>query len=499
MEMLINQSELQYKKCVSRDIRNQEESQEVKLTDGMPEIGRIIATWGQCLLRSKEWQGNDVCITGGVAARVLYQPEDESSPVCMESWIPFQMRWMLPETQMEGTLRAACMLRSIDARPVSARRMILRVNVAVMTEAIEPSRQALIQPETVDDDVQLLRNTYPIQLVKEVGETSFLLDDEVSLVTYCPDFQRLIACDLHPEIAEKRVIGQRAVFRGNGRLHVVYLGKEDRVYSCDVEIPFSQFVELDAEYGADADINIIPAVTSLELEPVDDQKLRLKCGIAAQYVIDDRILLELIEDAYSPVRNVEVTNSEINLSTVLEKKTEQMRMEIDMPDVFGDAADVRLFSDYPQLITDGGRTSIQIPCSVQVVYYDKEGKLQSELTRWEEKKEFTLADNARIHAMLLPNGQSTTSIGADGMKVRMDCNIDMTTIADYDIRTVSGLETSGEKEPDAQRPALILRRVDDGGLWNLAKNCGSTIAAIKQANQLQGEPISGQMLLIPVL
>jgi LysM repeat protein len=41
--------------------------------------------------------------------------------------------------------------------------------------------------------------------------------------------------------------------------------------------------------------------------------------------------------------------------------------------------------------------------------------------------------------------------------------------------------------------------MDSDSLWNLAKASGSTMAAIRKANQLTQDPQPGQMLLIPVI
>ena len=40
-----------------RDVQNIEQTQELRLSDGMPDIGRILSAWGQVILRGKEWQG----------------------------------------------------------------------------------------------------------------------------------------------------------------------------------------------------------------------------------------------------------------------------------------------------------------------------------------------------------------------------------------------------------------------------------------------------------
>jgi len=63
---------------------------------------------------------------------------------------------------------------------------------------------------------------------------------------------------------------------------------------------------------------------------------------------------------------------------------------------------------------------------------------------------------------------------------------------------ITGVELGEEKEPDANRPSLILRRAGHGRLWDIAKESGSTMDAIRKANGLQEEPAAGQMLLIPV-
>ena len=63
---------------------------------------------------------------------------------------------------------------------------------------------------------------------------------------------------------------------------------------------------------------------------------------------------------------------------------------------------------------------------------------------------------------------------------------------------VTQLEAGEKREPDPNRPSLVLRRAN-GRLWDLARASGSTMAAIREANGLTGEPEPGKMLLIPVM
>ena len=102
MEQQWKQNAYAYLDTALQEQRNLELTQELRLGEGMPDIGQILWTEGQCMLRGKEWQSDAVSISGGVSVRVLYLPEDGSGVRCAEGWIPFRMEWDLPEGTPQG-------------------------------------------------------------------------------------------------------------------------------------------------------------------------------------------------------------------------------------------------------------------------------------------------------------------------------------------------------------------------------------------------------------
>ena len=50
---------------LKRELQTQEQTQEVRISDGMPDLGSIIGAWGQVILRGKEWQTGAMRVTGG--------------------------------------------------------------------------------------------------------------------------------------------------------------------------------------------------------------------------------------------------------------------------------------------------------------------------------------------------------------------------------------------------------------------------------------------------
>ena len=74
MEFEFQKSACPCLETVLREVQNVEQTQEIKLSDGMPDIGRVLAAWGQTILRGKEWRSDSVSFSGGMMVWILYAP-----------------------------------------------------------------------------------------------------------------------------------------------------------------------------------------------------------------------------------------------------------------------------------------------------------------------------------------------------------------------------------------------------------------------------------------
>ena len=482
--------------CLQRvkwEVQNAEQTQELRLNDGMPDIGRVLGSWGQVLLRSKEWRSGSMSVSGGVMVWVLYAPEDGSEPRCMESWIPFQQSWELPETQRDGNITAVCLLRSVDARSISARKMMVRVGIGCLGEAAVPSEVELYTPGELPEDVQLLKNTYPMILPREAGEKPFALDEELS--GDAP--QKVIYYSLQPEITDEKVMAGKVVFRGAAKLHMLCRGEDGMLYARDHEIPFSQFSELDGEYSPDATARVIPAVTGLELEILPEGQVHLKAGLTAQYTISDREMIEVVEDAYSPKRPVQLQTEQLCLPAELELCCQQVRVDMNAPVQGGRVVDTVFYPDHGRTMRIEDQAEIALTGQFQTLCYDPEGHLQMVQPRWEGEWTLPVDSDAQVLVTVDNTSIAQGTMGLDSVQLQAEIPVTALTVAQKGIIMVTGLELG--EESLQERPSVILCRVGDESLWELAKRCGSTVEAITKANDLQEQPGFDKMLLIPVV
>lgn len=470
--------------------QTREETQEIRLTEGMPDIGRVLGSWGQPVIRSKEWRSGAMNVSGGVMVWVLYAPEDGSEPRAVEGWIPFQHKWDFEDNGRDGFIWVHPVLKSVDARSISPRKIMVRVNVSTHGQALQTAQEEVFQPDSVPEEVELLRRTYPMELPRECAEKQVQIDEDFSLPN--AEGARLMRYSLMPRITEHKILGSRLVFRGCADLHLMYQAGE-KLQVWDAEVPFSQFADLDMEVGGAADAWIDPVVTDLELS-LTDGKLQLKAAMAAQYMVYDRVNVEVVEDAYSPVRSVEQQRRELLLPARLDRWQQEASPELTLSVEMGTLVDLCTMADAPccrgeEVILSG---------SCQMVYYDPAGQLQGASGRFEEKIRSEFARDAAVRCGTDFHEKPKITIHGDGVMVTQPMELDFTVTGRQGVPMVTALELGEVRKPDPGRPSVILRRCATGDLWSLAKESGSTVEAIRSANALEGDPERGRMLLIPI-
>lgn len=478
-----------------RQVQNQEQTLEVRLGDEMPDIGRVICGWGQGVLRSKQWHGDGMSISGGIMAWVLYAPEDGSAPRSVEAWLPFNMKWNFPSGDRDGAIRVDVKVRNVDARVLSARKLMVRAALSVLGEGLEPDAAEVYTPGEDGQNVQLLVRTFPVTIPAEAGEKTFLMDEDLEIPGTKP--VKIICCNVSPCLAEQKVLGGKAVFRGDCRVHLVYFGEDDLIHSTDLDVPFAQYSDLDRDYDKEADVSTIMAVSSLEPEWLDGV-LRLKCGLIAQYVVLDNRLLELAQDAYSTTNQMQADFRTLELPAVLDRRNETHQISQSAPGTCTQIVDVCSWWEQPVLRRSGLSMDGELTGTVQVLCRDEVGQYQCVSVRCNHQWSLGAGEDSVVSVTALVN--EVADVTADGTNLHVSVPVDMETLTTtrQQLSMISGMQIGEAIEPDPGRPSMILRRTGSDTLWDLAKYYGSTVEAIQKANDLEGEPAEAQMLLIPV-
>lgn len=497
MEMEFNMIPVSYLQKEVGQLRVQEETLEVRLPDGLPDIGRVLGAWGQVIVRGKEWNVGSMGVSCGVMVWILYAPEDSTGVRSVEAWLPVSAKWELPQEKGDGKILISCLLKGVDARSISARKLMVRATLDVAGEGWLPGEAQIAVSDDLPDDIAVLSNNYPVLLPREIGEKAFVLEDTRSVPASNPKPEKIMYYSLQPVIIEEKVMAGKVVFRGTAIVHVLYRAVEGRLCVWDWELPFSQYAELESEYEREPTVRVLPCVTSLDISMDENGDFQLKAGILGQYVLRERTILAIVEDAYSPYRKVTPIIEQLQIPAVLDEIDQVIHAEtVSQTEVY-QIVDTTFLPEYVQAETADEGIALPIKGKFQMLYYDMDGEVESCVVGWEEKCPLEAKRDCSVDTWLYPS-RALAVQGAGSVTFRADVNFSATFSSRQGIAMVKGVEMEEERKLDKDRPSLILCRME-GSLWNLAKNTGSTVEAIIEANGLDDEPDSNRVLLVPIV
>lgn len=493
MEVKFDRDICPYLKNAVCQLQQQEQTQEVKLPEAMPDIGRILCCRGQVLIRSKEWRGSSAAVSGGVMVWVLYIPEDGGEVRSVEAWVPFQMRWDFPQAQRDGTVMVSPLIKSMDARATSARKLMVRCEVQLLGQALEPTQAQICLPGQLPEDVQLRTEVYPVKLPVEAGEKLLQLEQALPVASGA-----MLYCNIIPEVIEQKVMAGRLVFRGSAAVHGLCMGSNGQPEAFDAAIPFSHYTELDKNHSTNADSRMDVVLTSMELENAEDGNLVLKASAAAQYVISDRTMLALPVDAYSTERRVELSFEPMELPAVLDEPYVSVSAAHTADITARQILDAAWQPHHGICIKDEDNLTVTLPGQFFLLYMDGEGQLQAYTQQAQGTAQMPCQRENKVCCFLMSSRKPDATMLADTVELTAQADLCVPVSAGSSMEMIGALELGEQLAVDENRPSLILQRAGNESLWDIAKACGSTVEAIEKANALQQDPEKGRMLLIPI-
>lgn len=496
MELQFHKKSLRCMRQVAWETKNEEQTLEIRVTEDMPPIDKILAAWGQPIIRTKEWDGDQASVSGGVLAWILYDAQNGAGPQKVEGWIPFQFKWELTDSVRDGVFHTQWLLRSIDARLTGAGKLMVRASVSALGRGMEETSYDLYTPGELPADIQINTEELAFCIPAEAGEKVMHLDEEMVIPPGRGEIDTVLAYMLRPTITEKKLMSDKFVFRGVAKLQVIYMGTDGRIHTYETDIPISQYTQLEREYGPDARLQLIPELSELELERTDPTRLRVKGSVIGQYAVWEVQTANVVTDAYSNRREVELQMAELSLLDMIgEEKVEHSVFCAASPSV-SEAVACTMWMGQPVVKNGENGGVCVLEGNGQVLYYDDQGLLCAESKAWDGGVEFT--GEGQLQTMVSPNGFAAFCVEPEGTGLLQVMHLNTVDIRNRNVNLVSGLTFGDVKKADPGRPSLILCSTGGKSLWQLARECGSTVSHIRMANNLEGDPEPQKMLVIPV-
>lgn len=501
MELLFQTRLMRYLAHSLHELRSQEETAEVIVPDSCPDVARAAYACASVIVRGKECRTGSILISGGIRASALCVPEDASGARTLEAYMPFTMRIEHPSVTERTQVFLNAFVRQVDARLVNSRKILFRVDLVCAADGYEPKEETLYTLQNAPAGLELKKQTYPVTLPAETAEKSFSISEELELPQGKVFAASVCAYQTWPEITDSKVVGNKAVFKGNLCFRLLYLSGDGSVNTWEQQIPFSQYSELTRDYE-EAPLCVSILVTAAELElraDSDGRQMTLRVGLTAQCLVSCTEEMELIEDAYAVNGTLELEWKQYDLDCRLDRQTLRDDLRAGVECDASSIIDCMVYPDAPYLERTDDGLRIQAPVQIKLLYLDSNGELQGASDKAEAGCQTALCENAKCIASASSCGASA-QITPDGAQVRAEIAFDLCCSAVQDLHTLCGGTLTEAAAKDPERPSVVLRRCRmRESVWDVAKQYGTAVQAVMDANAIQGDMAEeGQMLLIPM-
>lgn len=502
MELLFETQTAKYLREVLYAAISQEETSETIVPDSYPDVERILDSFASVVIRGKDYRSGGVNVSGGIHAGVLYMPEDHSAPRTLHFYIPFNVKADSDEATDHTRAMVDCHVRSVDARAINSRKVMIRVNLAGHVAGYEPAEQNLYsyQPQP-GCDLQTKVTTYRVIRPLELGEKPFTMAEEAELPSGRAPMQELCRYQTDLEVTEARMVGNKGVFKGAVNLKLLYLTEDGELNTWSCQLPFSQYVELEHDYDEE-ELQTMMVLTDLNVEDANGQGKRLLVNLQllAQCAVVGERSMEVVEDAYSLCHDFTPRWQTLEAAGRLDRQSlnQVVRSAVQVP--ARSVVDTQIYLDTPVLRHQDDTATMVLPLTANILYVDEEGELQGTCARLESTCQTALADGCTCRPCARLTGEAFAVPAGEGVEVRCSVGFTVDSMAHQGMNTLCGGQMSEECTAAADRPSVILRPAKaDDTLWSVAKGCRTTTDAICKANGLDADnPKLTGMLLIPI-
>lgn len=501
MELAFSTNKFQYLHKIFHEIKHQEETAEAIVPDSCPDAAAIADCFACVYLRNKESRSGGAVVSGAVKAGALYTPEDGTFPRLLEFYMPFTVKFDSPELTDTAQLLSTLKVCSVDARMVNSRKIVMRVNVGCeITAYQQASDQTYALPE-MDNRLQCRKSDLTLRLPVEIGEKYLVINDTLEIPGDRPPVVQICKICCVPALTDQKLIGDKAVFKGNLCCKALYRSENDRLYLWKQKIPFSQYCELQREYDED-ELMVTPVVTSCDAMAeagAASGRIQLTVNLLAQCIIFSELSMPLIEDAYCVRGELKPAWAQYALEGRLDRAAGTLSSHQSLQGPVQDVIDAEVYTDYPIWKRSDMRVEASIPVLVRVCAYDPEGTVVSLTGRSEMKNEYPLSGNALCMMDIQPEEDANIHSNGSGVEFRCDFASDAVFTAVQNLTTLCGGTIEERSGSENRGPSVILKTTEKGcPLWDIGKKYGTSVSSLQMANQLDSDITKGGMLLIPI-
>lgn len=500
MNVPLHQEERKCWETTLSTVLNREETLEMIVPDACPDIQDIVDTDGCLQLRNKDCAEGCISLGGVVPCSILYQPEGGGALCQLKAEVPFQFTAELEGAEASSQCVVRPQLTLAETRAINPRKVLIRVGFHFEITLCRPTIQRCVS-EILDREllgIEQRKEQQSGSFLTYVGQRSFPVSDMAQLPGSRPALRELLRSRCRAYVSESRLTGGKVILKGGIALKLLYLDREEEVCSAELEIPFSQIIDVGGASDT-ASFQLFVVLTDCQIEPEDEEgrELSVELELLAQILVREEQVFPLVTDAYS-IRNPGTPEFTVCLLPKLLEQTvrrQTIREIVETPTMAQEVCDARAYPGQVRLMNGELVAEVRL----HGLYVTESGGYASVMRQIQVKCPVEVPEGVVCLAWC-EVAELDAAASSGGVEFRIGVDFHWTLLEQKRIDCISAFQMEAdETRHQEHQPSVVLRQVTAGeSLWDVAKSYLTTREEIRMANELEGDKVEeGQLLLIP--
>ena len=476
--------------------QRKEEGRDAVVPDTQPDISEVLLSGAKLLIRSKDVLQGKIRIEAAVVANILYKGDD-GKIWSVEINTPFFFSVEDERIGENAEAMARLLLLSMDAKAINPRKVQLRTELCCEMSIYEKSSVVYTESVEEGESVKSHHGKERVSIISCVGEKTFSLLDEISVPGETKGNINVLCFGIESKVDELKTVGSKMIVKGRIKSRLAIIDGEENLSYLEPITDFSQIIELKQEIDLGAcDLWLTPSGAYCGASSEEEGKISLEYHMVAQFVCCEDVNIEYVDEVYSNIYNLDVSNKAI----IFERNREESPMRETFRHLYESPLPVK---DVVCSLIRAGKPSYE-PGKMIVPYYfsaicANENGLFSEKHRGDISfKTGKEPGNYKLKNMEIKSWSAMAVPG--GMEIRMDAEAQITENEKVEVCYIDKVEYDEESIIDTSSlPSLVLLRFGEGDkLWDIAKENCSCVDAIMEVNEMEkAEERIGKLILIP--
>ncbi len=301
--------------------------------DVKPDIYKIIKEQGAIKINDVKMMNGKLMVKGALYFNMLYLSDENARPVHnIVGEVPFDEVIHLDEACVGDEAVISWELEDLSAGLINSRKLSVRSIVRITVLVEELYDEATAVSIEGDEDVQFINKSITVTNIAVDKKDTYRIKDQIHLPTNKGNMAEILYSDVELRNPEARLSADKFNVKGELIIFILYASEDEEnpVGYFEVELPFSTSIECN---GCTEDmidnIDFSIASKSLEIMPDADGEQRiidLEVVLEMAIKMYDEEELELLNDVYSPVKELGPIRKDAHYENLLVKNNSKVRV-----------------------------------------------------------------------------------------------------------------------------------------------------------------------------